>query len=250
MFVYVDSVDYIKKEASVHFSILIYTSTNASQIGVNFESDANGYIMCERGSTDQSFFGESKIDNWPLRGSGEAYPFDSYRVNIAISRQFYIVQNGTLSVFYPEATLRNVFNRDAQIETPESPFWNAEFSISVGRNSSIIPIELMIPVLVSFFIVGFSVLLGDKINERLSVYVGLLFFSPIFLFAIQNYLPSRSTLSIPEIFIICLIVASALLCISVMVQSRFKSSKSRSLNGRYFYKYPYSDLHPCALPAT
>jgi hypothetical protein len=86
MFVYVDSIDYVKKEATVHFSILIYTATNASQIGINFENDANGYIMCERISTDQSFFGEKKIDNWPLRGSGEAYPFDNYRVNIAISR--------------------------------------------------------------------------------------------------------------------------------------------------------------------
>jgi hypothetical protein len=220
--VFVDSIDYGRKTASVYVSATVECSTNATEIGINLEGDAYGIIMCQLGGYN-TFYGDKKFDDWPLRGAGETYPFDTYVLRGFISRQFYFVENQTAQIFYPNATFNTRFlilDRKMELQDPDSYFTNAQFIIRLDRDSSLQAIQLMVPVMFSFFVLGASVLIERaKMNERLSVYLALFFFAPTFLLATQSFLPNRSSLSIPEILIIGMIAATAFSAISTMVPS-------------------------------
>ncbi|MCD6446423.1 hypothetical protein J7L49_06535 [Candidatus Bathyarchaeota archaeon] len=229
--VYVESINYAQKRAAVTIwaSIRNCSYPNATAITIIFDGDASAFVKCERFGFDY-YWGHTYVDNWPLKGAGELYPFDSYTLRFVISRQFYFEENQILQTFYPNATF-DISLSSPNIEplVPYSKYEAARFIIRVQRNSILPILQFLLPILLCFFIIGGSSFIPrSKLGDRLRVYLSLFVFGPTFLLAIQNFLPQRSSLCIPEIFIVSVLIGTALSAFSSMIP--IEKSKEKTLD--------------------
>lgn len=204
------------------------TFQNATAITICFTGDVSILIKCDNWGS--GYYSGHTIDNWPLRGAGEVYPFDSYTLLFVVSRQFYFHEEQSLQLLYPNATLeRSMLLRNIEVLTPSSEFENSRFMIRVQRDSSVPFLQLLLPVVICFFMLGGSTLIPRlEIGNRLRVYLSLFVFAPTFLIAIQTFLPSRSFLSIPEILLVSILTSNGLFAFSSMIP--FNEAKGKVLD--------------------
>jgi hypothetical protein len=217
----VNYVDYSNGYASLALWGHVEDSTypNATSVTIIFDGDDSVLLKCDS-SGGRTYDGYLQVDKWPLKGQGEMYPFDSYKLRFYISDQFYFIRNQTLELLYPNATFdKNILLRNIELLEPESQFYNAEFFVEVHRDSMMPFLQLLLPIVFCFFIIGGSVLIPRKeLNSRLTLYLSLFVFFPIFLLAIQSFLPHRTSLSIIEILLVDALSTNALLTVISMIR--------------------------------
>lgn len=158
--------------------------------------------------------GESNQITWILEGAGEAFPFDSYHLRFNVSEAYswsdISLQRGTNAQFVGSRAhlLKDVWGSGEYIDKSMN---NNEVSFSIERKWQIPFFQILLPVIACYYLLASSLILNpiSKLDTRLRIYLSLFLFGPTFLFAIQSFLPYRSTLSIPELLIIHLLVSNA-----------------------------------------
>lgn len=217
--IYVNSYDFSKKTASLSIIIRIANCTypNATAITVIFEGDAYPFVDCANVG-EGNYYGIKGID-WPLFGIGESYPFDSYKLRFKISRSFYFVVDNRNYYLTPNATLDQVYSPwGIKTVEPSSEFYVGEFSIDIERSSMMPFYQLLLPILLCYFMLGGSLIINrSQLAVRMRVYLSLFVFAPTFLFAIQSYLPYRVSLCIPEILLVNVLASTAIFSFSSMI---------------------------------
>lgn len=159
--------------------------------------------------------GEIKNTIWYLYSRGEAYPYDINLANFRLySNNLIYSINGT---DYGSST---EFNYTYKIENSQVSFsglnnidlegtWEKiiqyngqQLDVYLVRNASLPSFIIMLPI---FWLLVLIIVIPNLCEEReikIPIYSTILVFLPIFLFAIQGFIPPRSSPSIPEFLII------------------------------------------------
>lgn len=221
--VYVGDVDYRNARASVslYVHILDCNYPNVTSITVIFEGDAYILVRCTRLSKGE-YSGFSETVQWPLQGKGELYPFDDYFLRFVIASGFYFHKDDGIEYLHPNATIdESLLLRNIELLTPASEFENARFIVRIQRNSILPFLQMVLPTIFCFFVLGGSMLIHrEKLSSRLTVYLSLFVFAPTFLIAIQPFLPYRNSLSIVEILLVSNLAIDAVFTFTSMIPSR------------------------------
>lgn len=171
------------------------------------------------GGANYGFRGEIQGTTWSLSGYGEAYPFDVYYVNFGLMKTFlsYDINETT---YNPAFSFNTTFTSVDHIEIPN--IWSLSFrspfniqqagqdSLYIGRNDLNPQFVILLPLFVLLTLVALSPFSKDK-NTKVSLYSAILVFAPMFVFAIQTFIPSRTMLSIPEFLAVILLFSAAVM---------------------------------------
>jgi hypothetical protein len=179
-------------------------------------------ILCNKNffgnDTNPSFFYGVANARWYLDGIGEAYPFDSYFLHFEFSQtsgSTTVISNETRVILYTAETIRDW---DASI----SLIQDYKLNICLSRKPLIPFLQFLLPIIACYYLLGATLLLDikEKLNERLGVYLSLFIFAPTFMFAIQQFLPLRLSLALPEFLLTNLLVSNAVFGICSMIGNR------------------------------
>jgi hypothetical protein len=203
-------------------------------------------ISCNE--TNGEYEGSSGSIDWTLGGKlgkGEYFPFERYELNFTLANVVPTLPNMTEikgdnynSFAYFAGSQRALLGRIFEANQVQewmyvgTSFNNRTMVAFLGRKLLPGPIaapvffwQLMLPTIACYWLLaGTLAPTGTEgRRNRLTVYVSLFFFCPIFLLAIQGYLPLRASLSIPEVLIATLITSTAVLVFSSLfrVKSTF-----------------------------
>jgi len=212
---------------------------NASTIWVFFSLDAFPTIQCNK-SPGGPYFGWQTDIAWPLYGSGELFPFDSYLMRFMVGELWYF--ENTAKKLSADARSQLTFRKEMSMvwtnqllestwqvpRFPEIPKivpgfsqFMYDFDIKIARRPLIPSLQFLVPIVLCYLFLGGSMLLPTQnLDTRLRVYLPLFVFSPTFFFAIQSYLPRRSSLSIPEFLLTYLIVCTSVFGFISMLRFR------------------------------
>jgi len=197
-------------------------------------------IKCNRTSADGVFVGSSGITSWVLEGKlgkGEYFPFETYELVFRLANilpgEFNMTKielDSSYSFISFEGTkkflLARIFEVDEdgrillKIALPDKLTVVALLSRKIG------PLRLpslfwstTAPTLACFYLLASTLcLFGEKsLENRLLVYVSLFIFSPTFLMAMQEYLPLRASLSIPEVLLVSLLISTSVFTIISLI---------------------------------
>lgn len=232
----VQKVDYARRYANVLVSVTIEgcEKCNFSEIWISMAIGqyrygiSNSFVKCPR--FDSVYFAQETLNDLPLMGDRESYPFDSlYRLRFRISRQFYFIENNTLKIGIPNATFdQSGSSFDIKIVQPDE-YNSSEFFIDVERDPSMPLFQLLLPIVLCYFVLGGSMLVKrSELGTRLRIYMTLYVFAPTFLLAIQSYLPYRSFLCIPEILLVGILSVTSMFFFSSILK---QDQESRLLDG-------------------
>lgn len=216
----------IPKDAS--YVIVKFINIDSDQVNCN--QNFNGTRGFFTDGKTYEFQGEIKDKYWKLRGYGEAYPFDLYYLDVRLTSFFLIYEiNGTqygpdlkytfdnssrvCQMTFPEGEdllktwqWANSLGRDVFSSTTDNLFF-------ISRREFNPKILTLAPLLLLFVVVILSPILSKDKDVKIRIYSSVLVFSPMFIFAIRDLIPSRTGLAIPEFLGIALMfnVASMLL---------------------------------------
>lgn len=249
LFIYV--LDVNEKEAFIDISIHLEVSNfphNASFLILWIVGGSDGYssaarIVCTRSELSRTYVGNNRTV-WRIYGNGEAFPFDSYEAKFEIAPYFsYGADNRTVEVFQeldPDAygnffiwqkvwftgeyedLLISTWKTGENAEVPSEKTNSQEVIVRLERIPEKYFLQFVLPIVACYFLLGSSVLIRrkkDYIHKRLRVYLPMFFFAPSFFFAIQNFLPHRSSLSLPEALLTNLVISCAVFAFFSMVPS-------------------------------
>ena len=200
------------------------------------------YVHCN--STNDDYVGSSGIVEWVLAGEvgkGEYAPFETYELRFTLTHLSSektelnpsVVKIDRLNSFCNfEGSKRIVLSQIFEEPSSQSPFWfffpgDQEQVVYLRREVGAFGMPtlfwpLIAPTMICYFLLAGTLLINGKRNlgHRLVVYVALFIFGPTFFVAIQDYLPLRATLSIPEVLIEGLIISTAIYTIWSLASTR------------------------------
>jgi len=207
---------------------------------VRFENDDSYEVNCSRvgdpvnGTYD--YKGEIDGKYWYLVTYGELYPSDLNFVNLKLNPDYLVGSiNGTTynpNWKYSFNVVDGAVNfygfqwADFQNTWTTSPVNSGERLIIYFQRKELNPQYLIIAPLVWFLTLVASLpLLSANKTTKIQFYSSILVFAPIFIFAIQNFIPPRNSLSIPEYLSFILILSSTLMLI--MTLPKYKNEKHK-----------------------
>jgi hypothetical protein len=174
-----------------------------------------------------SYTGVLDNRNWYLYSMGEGYPYDVYAVELRVQQldfcfgnerydasmlTNYSVNMGAVpSEFTGQDTaeLKNTW----QIENKPS---NAVLDVLFARGDITASFIIITPLIWLLTIIALAPAFTKGRNTKITVYSSILVFAPMFVFAIQTFIPQRSTPSIAEFLGVTLMLLSASLLLSVL----------------------------------
>jgi hypothetical protein len=172
--------------------------------------------------------------SWYLISKGETYPYDvNYAVFEIADNNFLYSVNGqpygatsqynyTYQINYVHVDfsgpnridLIRTWQINWQVGTTGNYFnypYGQELNVYLTRNGSVPSPIIMYPVIALLFLTLAISLMSGRKNLKINFYTAVLVFSPMFIFAIQSFLPPRALLSFPESLTVMLIVLSSFL---------------------------------------
>ena len=196
-------------------------------------------VFCNDTSSDHygKYFQGNFSKSWYIVGEGEPFPFDHYKMEFKIRPlidsnftidEVTVIFNGAKQKQLSEAwETKNAYN--------EIPFQIAEsdelmLTIQLKRRSLIPFLTLVLPVVLCYYLLGATLYLepSSRMQEILTVYISLFVFVPTFFISIQDFLPYRSLLTIPEFLLTYVIVTNAFLGVSTMISEYIRELKIRN----------------------
>lgn len=223
---------------------------NATYVLVKFLNVGNDVVNCTpyngtwfiSGGGTYDFRGEIKDKYWSFVGYGEAYPFDLYYLNFRLSDFFLIYDiNGTQygpdlrysfdssfkSVHFPMPYDEDILHRtwDLSFQSAFNPIQAGQNSLFIARRELNPQFLIIIPIFVLLFIIAISPFLCGDRETKIRLYSSFLVFSPMFIFAIQNFIPPRNTLSIAEFLGITLMFSAASMLLFSLSQPKSEKVK-------------------------
>jgi len=218
---------------------------NATGVEFFIEGGGSIKISCERVNDTSFYKGESAHILWKIYGIGEAYPFDSYIMKFIIRRdqiwyikenERYKLENVNFSISQARSHVRfmglyteyleGMWTTDENYELP-TKYRSNELIVTLERKSETPFLQIIFPIILCYVFLGVSLFLDaeSKLTERLAIYIALFVFTPSFLLAIQDFLPLRSSLSIPEFLLTNLIISTALFGIFSIIHPILKDKR-------------------------
>jgi hypothetical protein len=234
--IHISDIDQAQK--TVQLQIFVFLDGfpyNESSVRVLITGAGGAWVLCNQ--TGQSlggwyYQGESDQVTWLLDGIGETFPFDSYILRFDVRDMDYVSTNFTLAstghqAFFDGAkaySLNDLWYTNSSL-IPISSISSSELDFSITRSGGTLNIyflEFLAPIIACYYLLGSTLLLNPKthLSERLGVYVSLFVFVPLFLIAIRDFLPYRSTLSFPELLLVNLVLSNAIFAIFSIVGGR------------------------------
>jgi len=151
--------------------------------------------------------GSSKVIPWTLeRVLGHYYPSDLYSMNFTI-KQIPHNLNFTIESFQAEFSgvefhaLRNtwIINKDNHTKG---------LIVYLNRNIVLPVYQMLLPIILCYFVLQSTLFVDPRKRStiRVTIYISLIVFIPVFLFTIQDALPLRFFLSIPEFLLVNLLI--------------------------------------------
>jgi hypothetical protein len=214
------------------FVFLVGFPYNESSASLLITGAGEAWILCNQTSPSfgrWNYQGESDQTTWLLDGIGETFPFDSYILRFDVHAIDYVGMNFTLAsaehqAFFVGAkaySLNDLWYTNSSL-IPISSISSSELDFSITRSGGTVIVyflEFLAPIIACYYLLGSTLMLNLKehLNERLWVHVSLFVFVPIFLIAIRDFLPYRSTLSFPELLLVNLVLSNALFAIFSIV---------------------------------
>ncbi|MGA9387622.1 MAG: hypothetical protein WBV70_02210 [Candidatus Bathyarchaeia archaeon] len=245
-------IDQTQKTAQLRILVLLEGfPINESSVNVFIAGAGGAFILCDH--MGQYYQGESDQVTWLLDGIGETFPFDSYILRFVVQHIDYIGNNFTLASAEHEAffagpkaySLIDLWHTNSDF-IPISSISSSELDFSITRSSGILNIyvlEFLVPTIACYYLLGATLMLNPEkhLSERLRVYVSLFVFVPVFLIAIRNILPYRSTLSFPELLLVNLVLSNAIFAIFSIVGRMKASPAGPRIITLYRHKPPLSE---------
>lgn len=179
-----------------------------------------------------------------LDGSGDVFPFDTYTLTLVVDLvEGTNIINVSINTNTTTALGSNAFftgPHQYALKNSWKASINGEPSLAITERKMVITLDrsdnsfkydfliFLLPILAIYYFFGASLLIDPKthFNERLTMYVSLLFFVPVFLISIQTLIPYRTSISFPEILLINLIISSAIMTVCSIV-GKYKASMNR-----------------------
>jgi hypothetical protein len=229
--------------ADVTLSIDGFLGTDADYLYVTFQDIDSYEVNCSHAggiiNGTHSFQGSVEGKYWYLNSYGEIYPYETNYVSFILDRnslQYQINETryGGIDWLYTF----NFVNKQAYIQflglkkvdldstwtianATDSPRFIVFLSRSETMPSFIIIAPLIVVLIAMILIPSFT---NDR-NAKITFYSAILVFSPMFIFAIQSFIPSRSSPSIPEFLGLMLMILS----VSLFLVTLPKFEKERTV---------------------
>lgn len=209
---------------------------NESGILVQILGGGDAMVFCNDTSSDHygKYFQGNFSKSWYITGEGEQFPFDQYKMqfkirplidcNFTIDEVTAIFSGAKQKQLSEAWETKNAHN--------EIPFQIAEsdelmLTIQLKRRSLIPFLTLVLPVILCYYLLGATLYLepSSRMQEILTVYISLFVFVPTFFIGIQDFLPYRSLLTIPEFLLTYAIVTNAFFGVSIMTSEHVRELK-------------------------
>ena len=216
---------------------------NASNILINIIGINNPTINCSYVASGQ-YVGDSNELDWYVDGIGDVFPYDFYTLHFKIDDSIRYISNNTTYYLMDKPEIEICEYSTAYFDgmkawllkdTWESPslvlpskISNSTFDVFLIRKSYAPSLLFLTPFILSELIMLSCILLKPKIGHQLSLYTALIVFSPLNTLAIQQFLPHRRIMSLPEFYSLFVFITSILLIIKT-ISSKKKSEKAVSL---------------------
>lgn len=206
-------------------SLDLLMDTGFSQIHIN--CTGNRYL----------FQGELQNITWKIDGYGELFPYDSYSINFQFHPFLHYAFNQTVFVSDPWTYSINSNDTQIQFSGVNAPRlndeWDLYYSVPTGdylevyllHDTSNKSLLFIFPTVLILFLCFFGLVLTKNISIRATLYSATLLFTPMFIFAMQDFIPPRNSLSLAEFFSLILIIVSTLCMIS-----SFRDSKESKIS--------------------
>jgi len=203
---------------------------NFSDAGILVEILGGGSmaVSCHYVSSDSygKYFEGNSSSSWYFIGAGELFPFDYYGMEFYINPR--IDANFTINQVFP---LFLGSKQKVLMDTWETVGLYNEIPYDISKSNEpgliliikrrwVIPfLEFVLPIILCYFFLGATLFMNPKsrMQEIVTVYLSLFIFIPTFFIAIQEFLPYKSILSIPEILLTNLITTIGLFGTSIMI---------------------------------
>jgi uncharacterized membrane protein YozB (DUF420 family) len=207
---------------------LLNFPNSASNILINIVGYNYPTINCSYIGAGQ-YAGISNELGWFIDGIGDMFPYDSYSLHFKIDGNIRYISNNITYYLIDEPEI--VINEYSTAyfegmkawllkDTWESsslvlPFKisNSTFDVFLIRRSYAPSLLFIAPFLLSELIMLSCILLNPRIDHQLSLYTALIVFSPLNTLAIQQFLPHRRIMSLPEFYSLFVFITSILLII-------------------------------------
>lgn len=200
-------------------------------------------IKCNRTVEEGVFVGCSGVILWNLEGAlgkGEYFPFETYELVFRLANIIpgkFNMSKIELDTSYSfvsfegakKLLLAKIFEADENDRILLKMGFRDKLTIVAFLSRKIGPFNLptlfwptVLPILACFYVLVNTLwLTGEKsLEHRILVYISLLIFCPSFLIALQEYLPLRASLSIPEVLLEVLLVSTAVFTILSLVPAK------------------------------
>jgi hypothetical protein len=226
------STDIARINISASFNTLS-RSVNSSEIYGIIISGVNQYVLMTYNYSNYPHATTGIID-WALSGDlgkGEYAPFEVYELRFELTHVLGVRDELNVSDFSIDRQLtfarftgskEKALNQTFNYPEGKAPYWIRTFTdqeevfyLTRKADLSGVPFLfwlLIMPTLACLLVLACTLRLSGRENlgNRLTVYLALFIFAPTFFMAIQQYLPLRAGLSIPEVLLINLIINTAL----------------------------------------
>jgi len=223
--------------ADVWFTVYGFRE-NATSIYVRFTSielyEVNCTLKSDYGNGTYSFGGHLDGKYWYLANHGETYPFDYGYI------EFYMYNSVEYSINgerygIPDQITFNV-SMDGMFVGLKKVDLDNSWAIQPEKNQQTLKLVridayqqflVLVPV---FFIIGLVAALPSLSRNKetkIRIYMSILVFSPMFLFALHNIIPPRLALSLPEVLTLNILIMSVLLLAFTLPE--YKNKKGNCL---------------------
>ncbi len=197
------------------------------QLGDSNNNEVNLTLAHDFGNGTYSYQGNIADENWYLYSMGEGYPYDVNAIEFRVLHLDYFIGDTRYgATAFDDHTF--------QIGTAQSTFFGLNYVDLAGSwqienkpNGEVLDILfargditpsfiIIMPLAWLLTIIVFSPTFTKDRGPKITLYSTVLVFAPMFIFAIQAFIPSRASPSIAEFLGVTLLLLSASLLIAVL----------------------------------
>ena len=205
------------------------------QVSDSYNDELNCTFAHDYGNGTYSYKGTLEDVNWYLYSMGEGYPYDVNFIEFNIMHLDFVIGDAK----YGASAFANY---SYNIVTPQVKFSGANYidlknnwqidnrvngeklDIMFNRNTFMASLIIMAPIAWLLTLVTMAPSLIEDRKTKIEVYSAILVFTPMFIFAIQTFIPPRGFPSIPEFLSVILLLLTTTFLLAAL--PRFGSQKS------------------------